>query len=51
MKEEIRIGLKTKYGTIKAILYIGERYYMMIDKDGSVSLMPESALNFKDIII
>ena len=41
-KEIIKIGTKTKHlGIIEAVLWIGERYYMLLDKKGCVSLMPE----------
>ena len=40
----LKIGTKTKYGIIKAILFIGERYYMCLAEDGSVSLMPADVI-------
>ena len=36
----LALGTKTKWGKVAAILWIGERYYMMLDADGTVSLMP-----------
>jgi hypothetical protein len=34
------IGDLTPFGTVRAVLWLGERYYTMIDDDGVVSLMP-----------
>lgn len=42
----LSIGTKTKWGKIAAILWIGERYYMMI-KNGVVSLMPAKEVESK----
>ena len=35
-----RIGARTKYGRIVAIGWIGERYYWMVGKDGTIAMMP-----------
>ncbi len=36
-----KLNTKTKFGKIKAIANLsGERYYFMIDKYGTVSMMP-----------
>ena len=41
----IPLGTKTKWGKIAAVGFRdGERYYMMIDKHGSVALMPAEAV-------
>ena len=37
------IGDNTPFGVIKGIIYIGERYYLLI-KDGTVSLMPADVI-------
>jgi len=39
MSNPINIGTKTKYGKVVGILWLGERYYMII-KNKVVSLMP-----------
>lgn len=37
----LRIGTKTRYGKIGAIMMIEkERYYFMVDKDRCVTMMP-----------
>jgi hypothetical protein len=33
-------GEQTPLGTIRAVLWLGERYYMIVDEHGVVSLMP-----------
>ena len=41
MKTIVPIGAKTQWGTVGAITSKGgERYYMMLDKQGGVALMP-----------
>jgi len=42
-KKAVKIGKKTKFGKICAILWIGERYYMCLKK-GVVSLMPAGVI-------
>jgi hypothetical protein len=39
-----KIGTQTQWGKIQAILWIGERYYMCIDKYRSESLMPAAEI-------
>ena len=36
----LKIGTKTRWGIIKMIGWVGERYYWMVAKDKSVSMMP-----------
>lgn len=40
----LKIGTKTKWGVIKMVGYVGERYYWMVAKDKSISMMPASVL-------
>ena len=40
----ITIGTKTLFGVVGAVLWCGERYYMLMDKVGTVSLMPASVV-------
>jgi hypothetical protein len=40
----LKIGTKTKWGIIKAIGWVGERYYWIVAKDGSVAMMPASVV-------
>lgn len=45
--ELIPIGTKTKIGKVSAVANIGgERYYFMIDKFGTVSMMPQISMTF-----
>ena len=40
-KDFIPLGSETNYGTVHAVGYVGgERYYWLIDKKGTVSMMP-----------
>ena len=44
-KEIVKIGTEVKpYGKVGAILFVGERYYLMINKSGAVSLMPANLI-------
>jgi len=47
-KKEIKIipiGTKIKpYGVIKMVGWVGERYYWLIDKDNTISMMPASLI-------
>lgn len=44
------IGTKTKFGKVSAIQFLeGERYYFLVDKSGSVSYIPQSAI--KNLIV
>ena len=37
----VALGTKNKWGIVESVLWIGERYYMMLNKrTGVVSLMP-----------
>lgn len=45
----IVIGTKTKWGTIKAVGYVGERYYWIIDKYNVVSMIPASTVENSNI--
>ena len=40
----LNIGDETPYGHIVAVLWTGERYYMILDDQGTVSLMPAVAV-------
>lgn len=41
----LKMGTSTKYGIVKAISFReGERYYMLINQSGTVSLMPADAV-------
>jgi hypothetical protein len=41
ISKPLPLGTQTQWGKIGAVGYIqGERYYWMIDEDGSVSMMP-----------
>jgi len=46
------LGAKTQWGVITAVTYFGgqfgERYYFMVDKHGTVSMMPEGAVEVKE---
>lgn len=45
MNPALPIGTKTQFGTIQAIQWSGgERYYFIIDRRGTVSYMPASAV-------
>ena len=39
-RNPLLLGTKTRWGKIVAVGYVGERYYWMIDKHGTVSMMP-----------
>lgn len=44
--ELIALGTKVNGSKVSAVLFTkGERYYMLTDKFGGVSLMPQTALN------
>jgi len=44
-----KIGEKTEYGKVAAIMWIGERYYLLL-KDGAVSLMPASTIEARPTV-
>lgn len=39
-----RLGDNTKWGTIVAVGWVGERYYWMRDRHGTISMMPADAV-------
>jgi hypothetical protein len=43
----LKLGDSTAWGIVSAILWIGERYYMLLDERGTVSLMPASTVEAK----
>ena len=43
----LSIGTKTQWGIIQAIGFVGERYYWIVDKFGTVSMFPANFLEFK----
>jgi hypothetical protein len=40
----VKIGTKTNYGIIKAVGYVGERYYWIIDEHKTVSMIPAKVI-------
>lgn len=36
----VMIGAKTRWGVVAAVGWVGERYYWMVQPDGSISMMP-----------
>ena len=44
MGKLLSVGTKTKLGVVAGVLYVGERYYFMLSKDQSVSLMPATTV-------
>lgn len=45
----LKIGTQTKFGEISAVgMREGERYYMMIDKHKTVSLIPADVIEGKN---
>jgi hypothetical protein len=47
MKPIVPIGTQTPYGKIAGVLFIGERYYLLINKEGVVALMPADVIEPK----
>jgi hypothetical protein len=45
-----KLGDKTEYGKVAGILWLGERYYMLL-KDGVVSLMPASTIEAQPTVL
>ena len=50
-EKPLRIGTKTKWGIIKAVGYVGERYYWIVDKDKNVAMMPACVIETKNLSI
>lgn len=45
----LQLGTKTRWGKIAAVGFIGgERYYWMIDRYGTVAMMPADAVEPRD---
>lgn len=42
MNYPLPLGTRTNWGIIKAVGWIGERYYWIVDKFGVVSMIPAS---------
>ena len=40
----IMLGTKTIYGEVVAIGWVGERYYWLVDRHGSVAMIPAIVL-------
>ena len=38
----VPLGSRTKFGRIASVAWLGERYYFMVSKSGTVSMMPAS---------
>jgi hypothetical protein len=45
----LKLGTNTQFGRVAGVLFIGERYYMML-KSGVVSLMPANAVESRPTV-
>ena len=46
----VSIGTQTPFGIVKAVLWIGERYYLMLKGQCSCSLMPATVIESEEIL-